>query len=226
VKKEPCHEQYHLNWVKQYETMNYDTSLAGKVLKHSHALLEKPFNSRFSFSKVLEVGAGSGVHIDFVNHQFDEYWMTDSSTGMLKISSERSAQSSKIRIAKENASNLSFVDNSFDRLIASHVLEHLSEPHEVLREWARVVKPGGVISLILPCDPGFLWRFGRRLGPRRRAIANGIDYDYWMAREHINPIQNLVTFIEYYFDNTSSSWWPIRLPSFDLNLIYVVNIHV
>jgi phosphatidylethanolamine/phosphatidyl-N-methylethanolamine N-methyltransferase len=226
VKKEPSHEQYHLNWVKQYETMNYDTSLAGRVLKHSHVLLEKPFDSKHSFAKVLEVGAGSGVHIDFVKHQFNEYWMTDSSTSMLEISSARSVQSSKIRIAQEDASNLSFADNSFDRLIASHVLEHLSQPHEVLREWARVVKPGGVISLILPCDPGFLWRFGRKLGPRRRAIANGIDYDYWMAREHINPIQNLVTFIEYYFNTISSSWWPLRLPSFDLNLIYVVNIYV
>jgi phosphatidylethanolamine/phosphatidyl-N-methylethanolamine N-methyltransferase len=226
MKAEPCYETYHLNWVKQYEGMNYDSSLAGKVLKYSHSLLEKSFSSNDFFSKVLEVGSGSGIHLNFVNHGFDEYWLTDSSVSMLEASSANAARASQIRVAQENAAKLSFEDNSFDRLIASHVLEHLSQPHEVLREWERVVKPGGVISIILPCDPGFLWRTGRMLGPRRRAIANGIDYDYWMAREHINSIHNLVTLIEYYFDEIASSWWPTRLPSFDWNLIYVVNISV
>src|SRR3546814_1644399 len=72
---------------------------------------------------------------------------------------------------------------SVDRLIACHVLEHLHHPHDVLREWYRVLRKGGVLSILLPCDPGVLWRVGRMFGPRANAERAGIEYDYWMARE-------------------------------------------
>ncbi len=109
--------------------------------------------------------------------------------------------------------------------IVSHVLDHLPEPHAVMREWSRVVKPGGLISIALPCDPGVAWRLGRNFGPRRANHAAGNrDYDYWMAREHINAIQNLFTFIDYYFPERRDAWFPFPFKSFDLNLIYVTNV--
>lgn len=118
---------------------------------------------------------------------------------------------------------MSFADGSFDRVIATHVLEHMPETHKVLREWARVIKPGGVLSLELPCDPGLAWRFGRFLGPRKKFLKAGIVYDYWMAREHINPINNLITFVQYYFPAIQEQWMPFRVPSMDINLFYIVH---
>lgn len=41
-------------------------------------------------------------------------------------------------------------DHSFDFLISSHCLEHHSDTLKVLHEWIRVIKPGGVLFLILP----------------------------------------------------------------------------
>jgi SAM-dependent methyltransferase len=45
---------------------------------------------------------------------------------------------------------LSFKDNEFDFLYASHVLEHFSNTIEVLKEWLRVVKPGGYVYFAVP----------------------------------------------------------------------------
>ena len=39
---------------------------------------------------------------------------------------------------------------SFDFVVSSHVLEHFVDPIKTLREWYRIVKPGGVIFMILP----------------------------------------------------------------------------
>jgi SAM-dependent methyltransferase len=45
-------------------------------------------------------------------------------------------------------------DNAYDAVLASHVVEHLADPLGALREWRRVVRPGGHILLIVPHREG------------------------------------------------------------------------
>lgn len=218
---------YESSYIQSYDINNADATLAGSFLQKSHWLLEKPFNKDLYFDRVLEVGAGSGHHLPFVRHGYGEYVMTDANDAMLKIAEEKYKKKildHSLVLQWQDATSLQFPDNAFDRLIATHVLEHLPNPVAVLGEWNRVVKPGGTISIVLPCDPGFLWRFGRMLGPRRNAIKLGIEYDYLQSAEHINSIYNLVVFIQYHFENISESWYPARLPYPDLNLFYICNI--
>lgn len=49
-----------------------------------------------------------------------------------------------------DARTLPFKDNTIDWITASHVIEHFEEPIKVLNEWLRVLKVGGIISLIIP----------------------------------------------------------------------------
>jgi ubiquinone/menaquinone biosynthesis C-methylase UbiE len=207
----------------KYGELNY-SGLTGVVMRAGHRLMERPFGLRSRFPKVLEVGAGDGRHLPFVRHRFDEYWLTDGSEAML--GSTPPTSDPRIRKLVASARRLPFESGSFDRLIASHVLEHLAAPHEVLREWARLVRTGGVISIVIPCDPGFAWRLGRHLGPRRRAKAHGIAYDFVMAREHVNPVGNLVAFLRYYWPDLQERWWPARLASLDLNLLYSATVRI
>jgi hypothetical protein len=88
------------------------------------------------------------------------------------------------------------------------------------------VSPGGIITIVLPCDPGCLWRIGRNFGPRRNAVKLGLEYDYWMAREHINSVSNLISLIKYYFARLEVKWFPAHLPSVDLNLFFICHIKV
>ena len=208
----------------KYESLNYGKSLAAYVLRRSHNLLEKAFDPSVHFPRVLELGAGTGVHYDFVRHSFDEYWMTDASERMVGHCASRYSHSIRVKALQADALRLNFESRSFDRVIAAHLLEHLVWPQKVLREWFRVLRPGGVLSLVLPCDPGLLWRFGRYFGPRRRALSRGVECDFMMAAEHVNSIYNLTTFIRYYFDDVQNLWWPSLVPFPDLNLFYVVHV--
>lgn len=218
------YEEYMDKWTKIYQNTNYDSGLTGYFLKKSHEWSEKKFDKTMKFNKVLEVGAGSGVHIDYVKHQYDEYYMTDLHDSFINQSKDKVNE--KVILKIEDATKLSFEDNTFDRVIATHILEHVQNPHEVLMEWTRVLKPGGVLTIVLPCDPGFAWRLGRNLFARKSFINKGIDYDYWISREHINPINNLVSFIKTYFNETEESWKPFSIPSMDLNLFYIVHIKI
>ena len=212
-------------WTAAYDRLNYRPSLSGWFLGRSHAWLERPFGPDRHFATVVEVGAGGGQHLAHVRHRFERYVLTDGSAEMLAIAERAAARDGRpVELRREDATRLSLPDHCADRLIAAHVLEHLPEPHRVLREWHRVVKPGGVLSILLPCDPGLLWRLGRRLGPRAEGRRAGLDYDYLLAREHINPINNLITFIRYYFAAVDEDWRPFRLPAADLNLFYLCQI--
>lgn len=49
-----------------------------------------------------------------------------------------------------NPENLPFKTESIDYIVALHMLEHVSNPMEILLYWGALLKPGGGIGLILP----------------------------------------------------------------------------
>ena len=226
LRPDPDPQVYQSRLDATYHARNYGGSLAARMMRRGHDLLERPFDADDMFPTVVEVGAGTGEHLPHVRHRFDRYFLTD--LNPTRLADARASLphdlAARVTVTSEDATRLSFADASVDRLIACHILEHLPNPHAVLREWHRVVCPGGVLSILLPCDPGMLWRTGRALGPRTAARRAGIEYDYWMAREHVNSIGNLVTLIRYYFETREETWFPAVLPSVDLNLFYLCQI--
>lgn len=49
-----------------------------------------------------------------------------------------------------HACALPFHDHSLDYVLASHVLEHVANPVAALAEWYRVVRPGGILYIVVP----------------------------------------------------------------------------
>ncbi len=224
--EDPAWLDYRARFADVYDASNYSSPLQSAVMRASHRLSEKKFDENSYFSKVLEIGAGTGEHLPFVKHRFDQYVLTDLDEKTLEVAKQKLAGNNKLSFEKQSGEGLSYADNSFDRLIASHVLEHIYQPHLVLKEWRRVVKNGGIISVLIPTDPGMAWRLGRHLGPRKNAIAQGIAYDYVMAREHVNSCTNLIALLRHYFPERTETWWPTPIPSVDLNLFFAVHLSV
>ncbi len=53
-------------------------------------------------------------------------------------------------VQKQDATNFSFADNSFDWVIGNHILEHIPEDVQAMKEIFRVLKPGGRAVLQVP----------------------------------------------------------------------------
>lgn len=219
-------------WLRQrelfaagYDEANYSSPLQRFIMGASHRLTERVIPATAHYGRVLEIGAGTGEHFPHVRHGFDEYVLSDIDPAALEVAKRKlsSQPSGTVRFDTVPTDGLPYPDDSFDRLIATHVLEHIYQPHLVLKEWSRVVKKGGVLSILIPTDPGLAWRLGRHLGPRRNALRRGIAYDYVMAREHVNPCNNLVALMRHYFPRRQERWWPTPIPSIDLNLFFLFN---
>lgn len=214
--------EYREKFADVYDEANYSSPLQSFVMNASHKLVEKKYHSHQHFNRVLEIGAGTGEHISFVRHTFDEYILTDHDPKTLEVAKKKLSGIYEKNVSFETqiGNTIAFNDNTFDRLVATHVLEHIYQPHLALKEWCRVLKDGGVLSILIPTDPGIAWRLGRHLGPRKNAIAKGIAYDYVMAREHVNSCNNLIAILRHYFPESKEFWWPLPIPSIDLNLFF------
>ena len=205
-------------WRESFESQKYDLSLAGRALLRSHYWCEKTYPGKQDCVSILEVGCSSGRHIPFVNSRFDHYTLVDTSRVNSIVTNNR------VAFVNSDARSLPFASCSFDRLVSCHVLEHIDNPVSALKEWNRVTRNGGWISIVLPTDPGLFWRLGRLIAPKWSN--SHCPYDYYMAREHINSIFNLESIIKFHFPKVRSYWFPCKIPSADLNLFYICHIQV
>jgi phosphatidylethanolamine/phosphatidyl-N-methylethanolamine N-methyltransferase len=226
LKASKSEDEMWLAWQKAapriYEKTYYqENSLVACISDAGHRLMERMFDKDTYFPSVLEVGAGTGYHLPFVRHRYDHYLMTDLSPDLLIVAQEKYGDRYGLAYKVQDATNLNYADASFDRLISVYNLEHLPHPHLVLKEWRRVLKPGGVLTISIPLDGGVAWRLGRYLSTRHSFAREGLDLDYIIAREHINPSYNLISLIHHYFKDRREFWYPLKLPIVDINLVYV-----
>lgn len=210
-----------------YERIYYKSNpVIAHISFSGHRLIERDFDSATHFGRVLEVGAGTGQHLRFVRHGFDEYVATDVNPDLLAIGREHAGSRPGLRFELADATRLPYEDASFDRVISVYNLEHLPFPHDVLKEWRRVVRPGGVISIAIPAEGGIAWNMGRYFTTRRSFAREGLNLDYIIAREHINACYRLVALIRHYFPNRQEYWYPLKVPVTHVNLVYAVTIRL
>jgi phosphatidylethanolamine/phosphatidyl-N-methylethanolamine N-methyltransferase len=184
----------------------------GIVAKLAHNFIERPFGPQVVHDEVLEVGAGDGLHLPFVKHDFRRYLMTDINEESLEMAKKRVAGRRGVEFGLADAQDLPYEDASFDRLIATCVLLHLPQPEQALLEWRRVTRPGGIVSIYVPSEPGLLTHAGRALTTKREAKRAGFQgYDLMIAREHINHSWGLDKLIRHVFhtDDLRAHAWPI-----------------
>jgi SAM-dependent methyltransferase len=107
--------------------------------------------------KVLEIGSGFGTNLAVWIKEFgiDGYGVEPASLGF-----EASFRASKLlfeendldsaRIIDAQGERLPFSDGTFDIVYSANVLEHTTDPLQVLREAVRVLKRGGIIHMEIP----------------------------------------------------------------------------
>ena len=211
---------------KKYNSHLY-TGLLGILMNYCHRKLEK-FKKKENYDKVLEIGAGSAPHLDYLTHSFNEYHIVETSDYASTFLKESSSK--KIFFKKYDGIKLPYEDEFFDRIIISHCLEHILSPEEFIFEMMSKLKKGGVLSIALPTDPGIAWRLGRlfiRLFSIKKTYnISGEEYEYINATEHVNSIFNLISLIRYNFKGKiDENFYPFKIKSADLNLFYNVQIY-
>ena len=108
---------------------------------HNHYLVIDPK------SRILELGCGSAAFWTANQHQIPAAWditLTDFSEGMLADAQANLKDSDHPFTFKQvDAQDIPFPDDSFDCVIANHMLYHVPDLDKALGEFRRVLKPNG-----------------------------------------------------------------------------------
>ncbi len=163
-----------------------------EVLPRRYGIVEK-FNHTYPLTilpdaprwRTLELGAGIGGHLPFEPLDRQEYHCLELRESM--AAELRRRFPSVTAVTGDCQDRIPYPDAFFDRVVVIHVLEHLPDLPAAIEEVHRVLKPGGLFSVVLPCDPGLLYELARKLSAARIFKARyHLPYRWLIRREHLN----------------------------------------
>jgi phosphatidylethanolamine/phosphatidyl-N-methylethanolamine N-methyltransferase len=200
------------------------TGILSKLWKYPHYVMEREFKDNSS-KDILEIGVGEGEHIHFVQPNYRKYVALDIDKVRLQKISEMDVEG--LEVVLGNAEKLDFEDESFDRVIATCLLVHLLEPEKALKEWHRVLRPGGSATIYVPCEPGLILKIFRNIVTKPKARKLGFNgYDLFIARDHLTSADRVITLTNHVFaaSKTRIDYFPFGIRSWYLNLFLVIRI--
>jgi demethylmenaquinone methyltransferase/2-methoxy-6-polyprenyl-1,4-benzoquinol methylase len=102
---------------------------------------------------VLDVGCGTGFGTEGLLQHVDTVHGLDQSAHQLEKAYAKFGRAGSVTFCRGDAERLPFADDSFDVVWSSGSIEYWPNPVDALREFRRIVKPGGQVLVVGPDAP-------------------------------------------------------------------------
>jgi demethylmenaquinone methyltransferase/2-methoxy-6-polyprenyl-1,4-benzoquinol methylase len=103
--------------------------------------------------RVLDVGSGTGFGTEGLLGYVDHVHALDQSQHQMRKAFEKFGRDGPVSFYRGDAERLPFADDTFDAIWSSGSIEYWPDPVAALREFQRVVKPGGQVLVVGPDYP-------------------------------------------------------------------------
>lgn len=149
---------------------------AERLLRDRLALIRRLLPARQRAS-LLEIGCGTGIHLFALAGEFAYAAGVDLSPQMIAAAERtraRDPRHARVRLVAEPAERMaSIADDAVDAVLCVGAFEHMPDPHAVLVEVVRVLRPGGVFVCLSP-NGGYVWytRLAPWLGLETRHLSS------------------------------------------------------
>jgi SAM-dependent methyltransferase len=199
------------DWIAEFLTV-VKPSHFGWLSRFDHTF---PLRSASPGQRTLEIGAGTGSHLPF--EPTGDYVALEGSRDLADQIPRREGLTVVVADCEQR---LPWDDDSFDRVLAIHLLEHLYNLPATLEEVARVLRKDGVFSVVIPCEGGQLYSLGRRFTTKRMFEKRyQMPYEWMIQQEHCNTAREVMTELGRHFHVRRRSYFPLGLPTPDMNLM-------
>jgi len=203
------------DWMRYWHEVMLNKYGIIEKFNHGYPLKYLPAQRPF---RTIEIGAGIGGHLEYEDLSIQEYHCVELRENM---ASEIRRRFPNVTVTTADCQQrLPYPDAHFDRALAIHVLEHLPDLPNAVAELARVLKPGGIFSIVIPCDPGLAYEIARQVSSAR-IFRKRYKQPYMslMRREHINsPREIISTIMKSKMREVDRSYFPLYVPIISANL--------
>ena len=120
----------------------------------------------------VEIGAGQGDYVEDWAAAGIRITASEAEPGRLELLRERFTGNELVDVVAYTAP--SEVEGSYSAAVAYNVLEHIPDDVAALRGFAKLLRPGGAVVLIVPAFEFAMGRFDRAVGHQRRYRVAGL----------------------------------------------------
>lgn len=150
--------------------VEHDPGMAERLRKESlqvrdfaktRAFLAERYPQR---GRLLEVGSGYGYLLDYFRQDGWQVEGAEPNEGL----NRNARKTLGLKVFSGILPEANYPDASFDVVLMAHVIEHVPDPQDTLREIRRVLKPGGMLVMETPRYDTLMFKL---LGRRERSLS-------------------------------------------------------
>jgi 2-polyprenyl-3-methyl-5-hydroxy-6-metoxy-1,4-benzoquinol methylase len=150
---------------KNVQTHWGESEIRGPVHLFRERLLMRLFSRLLPAGEVLDAGCGSGslaLDLCAAGYQVQAVEHSEEFVALVKDKIAARGWQQRLHVQRGSVTDLPFADGQFDGLVCGEVLEHVLPEDggdtEAVRQFRRVLKPGGVLVASVPLNPR-LWDY-------------------------------------------------------------------
>jgi len=137
-------------------------------------------------ARVLDAGCGSGLVSRYLAQHFEGLHLDACDFSQVRVEQAKKLgkDDDGIHYSHGDVCDLPFGDDTFDAVVNRYVLEHLAHPQKAVKEFHRVLKPGGEVFLI-DLD-GIVFNFysqNRKLDAMLAKLRENLGFDLFIGRK-------------------------------------------
>ena len=168
----------HIKKVYSFYAWIYD-AFFGKIFEHGRYVAFNMMDVKPN-ETILEVGVGTGLSLSLYPKEAHVMGIDISQEMLDKAENKKRYYGlSNVSLYNMDASSTTFADNTFDKVIASHVITVVPDPLRTINEIKRVCKKDGEIFILnyTGCNNKVISRFEEFISPVRDKLGLGKHFD-------------------------------------------------
>jgi SAM-dependent methyltransferase len=155
------------NWSAQLEDMHEESSRDHFIDVWTRKAMFSTLDGVASDASIVDLGCSSGYLLEDLRQRYPDAFLVG-----IDLVEEGLRKAHKLvpdaALISADACFLPLGDKTVDVVMSANLLEHIEDDQQALREIKRVLRPGGIATIVVPANPGLYDYYDKFLGHERR----------------------------------------------------------